>query len=284
MTTDTAFFEIFESNPARFEELTDLAMPDFKSASSRTLKKTLQVSCDLLFEPIRKDATHWIAELQMYFDHSIFNRADLARAMVWKNLNKPFDCLRMGYLPREVKGIVIFGDRTLLPANQDRHSGIEFLFLDELIEKLRERNPDSPLLAVLAPLTVDDKELEKQAATYYNSIKVNPSLTDDERRVLGDVFIHFISQRFKNLDSQQFRKMIAQLTPIEETRVGKELIEKGIEQGMEKGMQKGMEKGIEKVAKKMILTGKSDKEIAELTDLPLKTVQRLRKKQGNPKD
>lgn len=284
MTTDTAFFEIFESNPARFEELTDLAMPDFKSASSRTLKKTLQVTCDLLFEPIRKDATHWIAELQMYFDHSIFNRADLARAMVWKNLNKPFDCLRMGYLPREVKGIVIFGDRTLLPANQDRHSGIEFLFLDELIEKLRERNPDSPLLAVLAPLTVDDKELEKQAATYYNSIKVNPSLTDDERRVLGDVFIHFISQRFKNLDSQQFRKMIAQLTPIEETRVGKELIEKGIEQGMEKGMQKGMEKGIEKVAKKMILTGKSDKEIAELTDLPLKTVQRLRKKQGNPKD
>ncbi len=286
METDTALFEIFESNPDRFEELTDLPLPEFKSAKSQTLKKTLQVTCDLLFEPVSKAAPHWIAELQMYFDHSIFNRADLARAMVWKSLNKSSDCLRMGYQPREVKGIVIFGDRTLLPGNLDRHSSIEFLFLDELIEKLRTRNPDSPLLAVLAPLIVDDNQLEKQASTYYNAIRSNPNLKDDERKVLSNVFIHFISQRFKHFDSQQFQTMLAKLTPIEETCVGKELIEKGIRTGIEKGIKAGIEKGIEKstIAIKMILAGKVDQEIADLTELPLKTIQDMRKNLESPED
>lgn len=84
MKTDAAFFEIFESNPNRFEELINLHLPQFKSASSRSQKKTLQVTFDLLFEPVSANDPHWIAELQMYFDHAIFNRTDLARAMVWK--------------------------------------------------------------------------------------------------------------------------------------------------------------------------------------------------------
>ncbi len=60
--------------------------------------------------------------------------------------------------------------------------------------------------------------------------------------------------------------MIAQLTPIEETQVGKELIEKGI----------GFEKAA--IALKMINLGKTDLEISELTELPLKAIQDLRKK------
>jgi predicted transposase YdaD len=187
------------------------------------------------------------------------------------------------------------GNRSDLTAGHLHHSSIEFLFLDELIEKLRTRIPDSPLLAVLAPLIVDDNQLEKQASSYYAAIKSNPNLKDDERKVLSNVFIHFISQRFKHLDSQQFQKMIAQLTPIEETCVGKELIEKGIKTGIEKGIQTGIEKGIQTgiekgiqtgiekstIAIKMILAGKIDQEIADLTELPLKTIQDMRKNLEN---
>ena len=89
MKTDAAFFEIFKSNPARFKELTELALPRFKAARAPVLKTTLQATCDVLFEPARKDAPYWIAELQMYFDHSIFNRTDLARALVWLNALSP---------------------------------------------------------------------------------------------------------------------------------------------------------------------------------------------------
>lgn len=99
MKTDAAFFEIFAFNPARFAELTNRPLPTFKSARSNTLKQTLQVTCDLLFEPVSETAPYWIAELQMYFDHSIFNRTELARAMVWQHLNQPSDCLKKSYTP-----------------------------------------------------------------------------------------------------------------------------------------------------------------------------------------
>jgi hypothetical protein len=66
------------------------------------------------------------------------------------------------------------------------------------------------------------------------SLSPGTNIESDERQVLGNIFIHLISQRFKNLTIQEILKMIAQLTPIEETQVGKELIEKGLEQGEEK--------------------------------------------------
>jgi Protein of unknown function (DUF2887) len=266
METDAAFFEIFEANPARFRELTDLPLPVYKSASSQTRKKTLQVSYDLMFAPVNPSDPHLLAELQMYHDQSIFNRADLARAMVWKSLNPTGDCLRKGYQPRNVKGIVIFGERSLLPANLERHPSIEFLFLDELIENLRVRNPKSPLLAVFAPLVEDDNQLEKRAEDHYNSINVAPNISENERKVLGDVFIHLISQRLKHFGHKQIQKMIYKLAPLKETCSGKELIEETLE----------------KVATKMILVGKSDQEITDLTELPLKTIKSLRKKAAKP--
>ena len=60
--------------------------------------------------------------------------------------------------------------------------------------------------------------------------------------------------------------MIAELTPIEETQVGKELIDKGIEQGLEQGIEKGEEKIIIKQAKARFpkLTKKHEDQIRAL--------------------
>ena len=234
METDAALFEIFEANPARFAELTNRHLPSFRSATSPTLKKSVQVACDLYFEPVNPADPHWIGELQFYFDHSIFNRTDSARSMIWNKLNPRKDCLRTSYQPIEVRGIVVFGTHKHLPPQTDRHPTIEFLFLDDLIKDLKKRDPSSPLLAVLAPLVDTKRQLEKHAEKYYGALQGNPDIKEEERAILSDVFIHFLSQRFKDLTIQELLKMIAQLTPIEETQVGKELIEQGIEQGEEK--------------------------------------------------
>ena len=238
METDAALFEVFEANPSRFGELTNRLLPVFRSAISPALKKSVQVTCDLYFEPVDPNQPHWIGELQFYFDHSIFNRIDLARSMIWKKLNSRKNCLKVKYEPVEVRGIVIFGTRKLLPPQTDRHSTIEYLFLDELVASLKKRDPSSPLLPVLAPLVDTKRQLEKHAAKYYDSLKGNPNIDEDERNILSDVFIQFLSQRFKNLTIQDILKMIAELTPIEETQVGKELIDRGIEQGIEQGEEK----------------------------------------------
>ena len=60
MKTDAAFFEIFETNPDRLEELTGKDLPKFSSASSQALKKTIQVECDLLFKPVSEDEPEWM--------------------------------------------------------------------------------------------------------------------------------------------------------------------------------------------------------------------------------
>ena len=71
--------------------------------------------------------------------------------------------------------------------------------------------------------------------------------------------------------------MIAELTPIKETRVGKELLEEGLEQGREEGREegraKGLEEGLSSLVRKLSEKGKSTAEIAELTDLPIKKIE-----------
>ncbi len=47
------------------------------------------------------------------------------------------------------------------------HPHIEYLFLDELIEQLQKQHPDSPLIAVFAPLIEPDNQLAMQAANYF---------------------------------------------------------------------------------------------------------------------
>jgi len=55
---------------------------------------------------------------------------------------------------------------------------------------------------------------------------------------------------------------------LEKTEEGKALVGKGIEQGIEQG----------RIAGKMIVAGKADQEIADVTKLPLKTIAALRQK------
>lgn len=61
--------------------------------------------------------------------------------------------------------------------------------------------------------------------------------------------------------------MIAELTPLHETRAGRELLEEGIE--------KGIEKGIEALVRRMSAKGKGVAEISDLTDLSIEQVSRI---------
>lgn len=237
MKTDAAFFELVESNPDWLTELSNLSLPKFRGASSQTMKTTEEISADFLLEPVNESDPYFTSELQLYFDHSSYNRAELSRCMVWRSLNSASDCRLKSYTPRKVKGLIIFGDRDCLPPDSNCHPDIECLFLDKLIADLRERDPESPLVAVLAPLVDSEKTLEKEASRYYAVIQTSENLTSDEREVMVKVFLHFMTQIFTDLTTKQLQDMISQLPPIEETRVGRELIGKGREEGREEGRE-----------------------------------------------
>lgn len=270
LDTDRIFHELFRDHPEWLRELTGLPLPEGCQGSSRILKQ-LEIRCDLLLESANPDDPRYLVEFQLYHDHSIFNRIELARQLLWKHLHSRTDCRRRDFSPGVIEAVVLFGSRTELPSSSDRYPQIRFLFLDEMLESLRRKRADSPLLAALAPLSEPAAELEKDAASLYRQIQSNAELETEDREVLTEIFLNLLLQRFKTKSRKEIRKMIAELTPLHETRAGRELLEEGIEEGM----KKGIEKGIESLVRRMSAKGKSALEISELTDLSVDQVSRI---------
>lgn len=229
--------------------------------------KQLEIRCDLVLEPEDAGEPCVIVEFQLYHDHAIFNRIELERQLLWKHLNPRKDCRRRDFRPREVETVVLFGSRSELPSSHNSHPLVRILFLDELLTDLEKRRPESPLLAALSPLRESLPELEKAAAGHYGVIQGCPDLPNEDRKILGEIFLNLMLQRFKTKTWKELQKMIADLTPLHKTRAGKDLFHEGIE------------KGIAKMASKMICSmaakGKSPAEIAELTDLPVEKIEQV---------
>jgi predicted transposase YdaD len=85
----------------------------------------------------------------------------------------------------------------------------------------------------------------------------------DTDSLFHELFLNLLLQRFKAKSREEIRKMIAELTPLHETRAGLELLEEGIE------------KGIESLVRRMSSKGRSPAEISDLTDLPVEQISRI---------
>lgn len=270
MDTDHIFHELFRNHPEWLRELTDLPLPEGCRGSSPTLKQ-LEIRCDLLLEPEDASDPCYLVEFQLYHDHSIFNRIELARQILWKHLNPREECRRRDYCPRQIEAVVIFGSRKELPSSHEHYPQMHLLFMDELLDSLRRKSPDSPLVATLAPLTETPPELENSAAEHYSLIKRSPILSREDREDLEEIFQLLLLQQFTTKSREEIRKMITELTPLHEIQAVKELLEEGIERGIERGI----EKGVADLIRVMAAKGKTPAEISELTDLSAEEVDRF---------
>jgi predicted transposase YdaD len=81
----------------------------------------------------------------------------------------------------------------------------------------------------------------------------------DTDSLFHEIFLNLLLQRFKAKSREEIRKMIAELTPLHETRAGLELLEEGIES----------------LVRRMSSKGRSPAEISDLTDLPVEQISRI---------
>lgn len=279
MDTDHIFHELFRDHPEWLRELTGLPLPVGCRGKSLALKQ-MEIRCDLVLEPEDPSEPCLVIEFQLYHDHAIFNRIELERQLCWKQLNPRKACRRRDFRPREVEAMVLFGSRTELPSSHRRHPLVRVLFLDELLDDLETRNPRSPLLAALSPLRENLSILEKAAAAHYDQIRYSKELPQEDREVLGEIFLNLLLQRFKSKSREEIRQMIAELTPLHKTRAGKELFQEGIEKGIERGIERGIEKGSAKLIRRMAAKGKSPAEISDLTDLSVEEIEKVLAEDG----
>ncbi len=268
--TDHIFLELFRDHPEWLRELTGLPLSAGCRGSSLVLKQ-LEIRCDLVLEPGHPADPCLVVEFQLYHDHSIYNRVELGRQILWRQINPRKECRRRDYLPREVDAAVVFGSRSEMPPGRERHPRVRVLFLDELLDALERRDPASPLLAALAPLREPLLELEKNAAAHYRRIGGSDSLPREDRDLLGEIFVLLLLQRFNTKTREEIRTMIAELTPLRKTRAGRELLEEGIERGVEKGI----ERGVAELVRRMAGKGRTSAEISELTDLSVEEIARF---------
>lgn len=138
MRTDTLFYELFRERPEWLRDFAGLPLPPGCKGTSQVLKQ-FEIRCDMLFEPVDPLDPFHLVEFQLYHDHSVFNRSELARHLLWKQFNPKEDCRRRDFQPREIEVTILFGSRKELPASSVRYPSIRLLFIDELLEALEAR-------------------------------------------------------------------------------------------------------------------------------------------------
>ena len=131
--------------------------------------------------------------------------------------------------------------KSLDPRTEPWTKIVRAYYLDSLIRKLAQREPQHPLVAVFRPVLTEDKdELEKHAASHYNQI-VASDLPQTIQRILTGVFISWIEQRFSDKGKKEIEEMmIGDLPDLRDTQSGIELIQLGKVEGKLEGKIEGL--------------------------------------------
>ncbi len=238
MHTDKLFQEYFQIVPQAMLELLQIAQPCVYRYESPVVKSS-ERRMDGFMEPEIAGHPYYFVEIQGYDDELIY----------WRGLHHVtrYHETRPDLDRQNWKLIVLFLDSAYDPGIESLGPlvhGAEHWILRGVLPDLLQNTPStSPWLNVLRPLAARTvEEVQRHGAEWIRSIQTYPKLGKRQRSNLIDLLIKFVVQRFVELPYTEVEAML-KLTPIEETRAGKELIQLGLERGLERGLEEGLEKG-----------------------------------------
>ena len=178
--------------------------------------KELERRADRVFEPESGEGPTYIIEIQAQRGGDVYDRLVLELVLY-----------RKAHPGRAVYGLVIFLDAGCdepdPPWVDSLGTGplLRPVYLDAVLAKAREREPDHPLLAVFLPLLVDERELAGRAPAAWRRLE---SLTEPGSKVLLDVFLSWLMERHKGRNFEEIMRMLQVLTPMEETVAYQQLV------------------------------------------------------------
>ncbi|MDM8524913.1 DUF2887 domain-containing protein [Desulfococcaceae bacterium HSG8] len=235
METDTLFYKLFKRHPGSFFRLAGLDIKgkyEFESITTKTTEKR--------FDGFLKDAygtgPNVFSEFQGWDDSKIY----------WRFFREVFTYYEQTDTDRPFVAVLLFTNKKYDPGEcpvscKPPHRFIR-LYLPDCLKKLGKKAGE---LTVLKPLMLPRKEHLPRAVTDWKAEIRSLELPENKIKELEDLLIYAILQRFSKLTREEVEKMI-EMTPIEKTVVGQELIQIGMERGEEKGERKGIEKGMRK--------------------------------------
>ena len=239
MKTDALFYKLFRISPRSLFRLVRLR-PKGKYAFESITVKTTEKRFDGFLKRTDGDGPNFFLEIQGYEDETIYCRA-FREIATWYEDSKSKSPFVL---------IVLFVDKKYDPDNRMLSCKPPCrLIRKNLLDGLKEIGKNAGVLTVLKPLILsggkkDQKKLPELVPQWEADIH-SLQLPEDETEKLTELLTYAILQRFSKLTLREVEKMI-QLTPLDKTVAGQELIQMGEERGLERGLERGMRKGMKK--------------------------------------
>jgi predicted transposase YdaD len=236
MKTDQLFYELFKIDSRSLFRLVQLEVEGeytFESFTIKTTEKRLDGFC----KRIDGIGPNVFVEIQGYPDSKIYWRAlrELGTYYEQNEDTAPFVL------------IVLFLDEKYDPGNcplsqiAPPHQLIRAYLIDCLDAVWKEAG----VLTVLKPLALSRKEQAFEHIREWKAEIQALPLPAEKLQILIGLFEYLIIQRFPTINRKEVETML-QLTPIEETVIGRELIQIGKQEGQQEGIKEGEKKGLTK--------------------------------------
>ncbi|MBU1487461.1 DUF2887 domain-containing protein [bacterium] len=235
MKTDSLFYELFQFDPQSLLRLVHLNVQGqyvFESITIKTTEKRL----DGFFKNVDGKGPNIFLEVQGYPDPKIY----------WRLFREIGTYYEQKEDTASFVAIVLFLDQKYDPGTPPFFSCIPLhqLIRVNLIDSLKTVEDKPGVLTILKPLVVLSKKELVAAVPKWKADIQSLKLPEDRTKTLIELLEYAIIQRFPKLSLKEVQTML-QLTPLEQTVAGQELIQIGLAQGMERGMERGREQGRE---------------------------------------
>ena len=224
VNTDKEIYLILTRCPEFIAELSGLPAHHKSEVKSVNLKAINRTADGVEF-PNDKKAPIRVFEVQ--FQHR------KKKGNVYRRLLASMILIQEEHRDRDVEGVIFFADKSSDPKTSPWHGNdlVLTVYLDNELKKLKKQDPDHPLVAIFSPVFETDTEtVVAEARENYNRITTNSNLNQTQRRVLSEVFEHWLLERLPNHTRKQIA-MILDLPDVRHTVCGKELLEEGREEG-----------------------------------------------------
>ncbi len=232
MKTDTLFYELFKFDPQSLFQLMRLKLKGKYSFESITVKNT-EKRFDGFFKRTDGKGPNVFLEVQGYHDKTIYWRI-FREVCMWYEQNPsttPFVI------------IVLFVDEKYDPKNcQLSCKRPNRMVTGNLSDYLAKLKGNTGALTVLKPLALSETEDLSENVRKWNAELEAMNLSEREMKLLTEMLEYAILQRFPNLTMKEVQKML-ELTPLDKTVAGQELIQIGIHKGKKEGRKEGRKEG-----------------------------------------
>jgi len=187
---------------------------------------------------------------------------------------------------RKILPIAVFSYDT--PRDEPNSLTMNFPFLDVLqfqylAVELKKKNwrdyirQENPVAAALLSKMGYNKSERVDIKKEFFRIIIRLELDQARESLITGFFETYL--KLSDAEEQQFKEEVKEMDPKEGEKIMEVITSyerKGREEGIQRGMEKGREEGIIQVAKRMLAKGKQVDEVADLTDLSITDVEKLK--------